>query len=40
MEFAVYLAEARGVDVRIDLGRADVGVAKEFLNGSNVRTVG
>ena len=39
MESAVDVSEAHGVDVRIDLGRADVGMTQEFLDGSDVRTV-
>ena len=39
MVFAVDVAEARGVDVRVDLGRADVGVAEKLLDGADVRAV-
>lgn len=31
------LPKARSVDLRVDLRRADVGVAKEFLHDSQVR---
>ncbi len=33
------LGKARGIDVRVNLGRANIRVAKKFLNGSNVRTM-
>ena len=39
MVFAVDVAESGGVDVRVNLGRANIRVAKKFLNGSNVRTM-
>ena len=39
MEASVDVAEAGGVDVRVDLGRADVGVAEKLLDGTDVRTV-
>ena len=35
----VNVAEARGVDVRVDLGRADVGMSEELLDGANIRSV-
>ena len=33
------VAEAGGVDVRVDLGRPDVGMSEKLLNGADVRTV-
>ena len=39
MKSAVDVPESGSVDVRVDLGRADVGVAEKLLDGSNVRSV-
>ena len=38
MVAAVDVAEAGGVDVRVDLSRADVGVSEELLDGTDVRS--
>ena len=40
MVLAVDTTETRGVDVRVDLGRADVGMSEKLLNGADIRTVG
>ena len=34
------VAEAGGVDVRVDLGRPDVGMSEKLLDGADVRAVG
>ena len=39
MVLAVDLAETRGVDVGVDLGRPDVGMSEELLNGADIRAV-
>ena len=39
MKPAVYLPQARRADVRIDFRGADVGVAKKFLDDSQVGPV-
>ena len=39
VEFAVDFAQARSVDVGIDFGGADVGVAEQFLDDPQVRPV-
>ena len=32
----VFLADVRAIDVRVDLGRRDVGVAEHLLNSSQI----
>ena len=39
MKPSVDIAEAGGVDVGVDLGRPDVGVAEKFLDGTDIRTM-
>jgi hypothetical protein len=39
MELAVHLAQPRSTHVRVNLGRADAGVAEQFLNDPEVRAV-
>ena len=36
---AVDVAEARGVDMRVDLGRADIGMSEELLDGADIRAM-
>ena len=37
MKLLVHLGEMRAVDVRVDLGGADVGVAQQLLDDAEVR---
>ena len=39
MVLTVDVAEAGGVDMRVDLGRPDVGMSKKFLDGADIRAV-
>ena len=40
MVLTVDLAEASGIDMGVDLGRADVGMPEQLLNRPDVRPVG
>ena len=40
MKLAVNAFEAVGIDVGVDLGSGDVGVAEHFLNDAQLGTVG